>query len=73
MEACTTLRYVGLNPCLWSLFLIEHLDFVYMAKLVFYKRHQKDKCHGEIGLRAQNVLTILGSTIDILDSTCVTM
>ena len=35
--------------------------------------HQKDMCLKEIGLRAQNMLTILGSIVNIIGGTYMTI
>ena len=35
-------------------------------------RHQKDMCLKEIELRAQNMLTILGSIVNMIGGTCIT-
>jgi hypothetical protein len=36
-------------------------------------RHQKEMCLNEVELRAQNTLTILGSTVNIIGGTCMTI
>ena len=56
-----TIRYVSL---MWSLFLIKTPIFEWnMVELVLMNRHQKDMCHNENGLCAQNVDTLLNTIV----------
>ena len=57
-------RYAGLS---WSLFLIETAIFEWCVVGCGSKNgYQKNMCLKEIGLHAQNLLTILGSIINII-------
>ena len=58
----------GMWAFLWSLFLIGHLYLsgVWVKCGSMNTHPKKDKCLEAIGLHAQNLLTILGSTLNVI-------
>ena len=53
----------------------EHRDTFewYMVRCGSKNGHQKDMCFKEIGLRAENILIILASIVNIIAKNCMTI
>ena len=61
------------NPYSFTFVIYKLIFQWHVVKCGSKKKHQKTMCFKEIGLRAKNVITILGSIVNTIEGTYLTI